>query len=103
MTDEAALPIEGLRVLDLADQSGFVCGRILADIGADVIKVEPPGGDAGRRVPPFAGDEPGLDRSLTWLAGNVNKRGITCDLGSAEGRQRFEQLAATADLVVETF
>jgi crotonobetainyl-CoA:carnitine CoA-transferase CaiB-like acyl-CoA transferase len=103
MANEAALPLAGLRVLDLADGSGFVCGRILADLGADVIKVEPPDGDPGRRLPPFAGDEPGLERSLTWLAGNVNKRGIVCNLSSAEGRQQFEALVQTADAVIESF
>jgi crotonobetainyl-CoA:carnitine CoA-transferase CaiB-like acyl-CoA transferase len=95
--------LEGLRVLDLADESGFLCGRILADLGADVVKVEPPGGDRGRRVPPFADDRPELERSLSWLAGNVNKRGITCDLGCESGRALFRCLAERADVVVETF
>src|SRR5579862_8584600 len=103
MTNAASLPIEGLRVLDLAGESGFLCGRILADIGADVIKVEPPQGDPARGLPPFAGDQAGPERSLTWLAGNVNKRGITCDLASGEGRRQFERLVASADVIVETF
>src|SRR5436190_13930805 len=85
----ADAPLDGLRVLDLADESGFVCGRILADLGADVIKVEPPGGDPGRRAPPFAEDRPEPERSLTWLAGNVNKRGITCELTVESGRALF--------------
>jgi crotonobetainyl-CoA:carnitine CoA-transferase CaiB-like acyl-CoA transferase len=68
-----------------------------------VVKVEPPEGDPGRRQPPFAGDEPGPERSLTWLAGNVNKRGITCDLESAPGRELFRKLVAGADVVVESF
>lgn len=97
------LPVEGIRVLDLADDSGFLCGRILGDLGADVVKIEPPGGDPGRRVPPFAGGQPEPERSLTWFAGNVNKRGITCDLTVESGRVLFRRLAADADVVVETF
>jgi crotonobetainyl-CoA:carnitine CoA-transferase CaiB-like acyl-CoA transferase len=91
-----------LRVLDLADGSGSMCGRILADLGADVIKIEPPGGDAARREPPYAGDVPDGDRSLTWFAANLNKRGTTLDLGTETGRALFEQLVRTADVVVET-
>jgi crotonobetainyl-CoA:carnitine CoA-transferase CaiB-like acyl-CoA transferase len=92
-----------LRVLDLVDESGSLCGRILADLGADVIKVEPPGGDPGRRVPPFADDRPEPDRSLAWLANNVNKRGITCDLRLPSGQAIFRRLAEGTDVVVETF
>jgi crotonobetainyl-CoA:carnitine CoA-transferase CaiB-like acyl-CoA transferase len=99
--DIAVLP--GLRVLDLADASGLLCGRILADLGADVIKVEPPGGDPGRRAGPFANDHPEVERSLTWLAGNVNKRGITCNLATVTGLALFRQLAAQADVVIESF
>src|SRR2546423_9527152 len=79
----------GCRVLDLADLSGAVCGRILADLGADVVKVEPPGGEADRVQPPFVGDVENSERSIPWLAANVNKRGVTCDLASSEGRALF--------------
>jgi benzylsuccinate CoA-transferase BbsE subunit len=95
-------PLDGLRVLDLADGSGALCGRILADLGADVIKLEPPGGDDARREPPFAGDVPADDRSLTWFAANLNKRGITLDVSSATGRSLFERLVDGADVVIET-
>jgi crotonobetainyl-CoA:carnitine CoA-transferase CaiB-like acyl-CoA transferase len=91
-----------LRVLDLADGSGALCGRILADLGADVVKIEPPGGEAARREPPFARDVSDADRSLPWFASNLNKRGITLELGSATGRQLFESLLRTADVVIET-
>lgn len=94
--------LEGLRVLDVTDSSGYLCGRALADLGADVVKVERPGGDAGRAEPPFADDVPGVDRSLVWLAGNANKRGITCNLASPDGRALFRRLAAQADAVVES-
>src|SRR5712692_215171 len=93
----------GCRVLDLADLSGAVCGRILADLGADVVKVEPPGGEADRLQPPFVDDVENSERSIPWLAANVNKRGITCDLGSPDGRALFARLVATARIVVESF
>ena len=92
----------GCRVLDLADLSGAVCGRILADLGADVVKVEPPGGEADRLRPPFIGGVEHAERSIPWLSANVNKRGITLDLGSADGRRLFEKLAGTARIVVDS-
>jgi crotonobetainyl-CoA:carnitine CoA-transferase CaiB-like acyl-CoA transferase len=94
--------LDGLRVLDLADARGYVCGRTLADLGADVVKVEPPGGDPGRCEEPFADDLPGSDRSLAWLAGNSNKRSIEVDLDSPEARELFQSLCSKADVVIET-
>ncbi len=89
--------------MDLADLSGAVCGRILADLGADVVKVEPPGGEADRMQPPFVGDVENSTRSIPWLAANVNKRGVTCDLKSTEGRALFARFAAGARIVIESF
>ena len=89
--------------MDLADLSGAVCGRILADLGADVVKVEAPGGEADRMQPPFVGDVENSTRSIPWLAANVNKRGITCDLKSTEGRALFAGLATGARIVIESF
>jgi crotonobetainyl-CoA:carnitine CoA-transferase CaiB-like acyl-CoA transferase len=80
-----------------------VCGRILADLGADVVKVEPPGGEPDRLQPPFIGDIEDGERSIPWIAANVNKRGVTCDLTSAEGRRLFGRLASSARIVVESF
>jgi benzylsuccinate CoA-transferase BbsE subunit len=80
-----------------------VCGRILADLGADVVKVEPPLGEADRLRRPFVGDVENSERSIPWLAANVNKRGVTCDLGSTDGRALFTRLAAAARIVVESF
>ena len=94
--------LDGCRVLDLADLSGAVCGRILADLGADVVKVEPPGGEADRLQPPFVGGTANAERSIPWLAANVNKRGVTLDLGSPDGRSLFGRLAATARIVIES-
>jgi crotonobetainyl-CoA:carnitine CoA-transferase CaiB-like acyl-CoA transferase len=94
--------LDGLRVLDLTDARGYLCGRTLADLGADVVKVERPGGDPGRWEPPFAADVPALDRSLAWLAGNTNKRGVVCDLDKPAGQDIFGRLCAVADVLVES-
>jgi crotonobetainyl-CoA:carnitine CoA-transferase CaiB-like acyl-CoA transferase len=95
-------PLSGYRVLDLADEKGLPCTRFLADLGADVVKIERPGGDATRALPPFAQDRPGPERSLYFLHWNANKRGITLDLDTADGQMLFRELARNADAVVET-
>ncbi|MFQ5856300.1 MAG: CaiB/BaiF CoA transferase family protein [Anaerolineae bacterium] len=91
------------RVLDLTDETGFLCGKILADLGADVIKIEPPGGDAARMVGPFAADQPDPNKSLYWLSYNTDKRGITLNLELPQGRELFKRLVRSADFVVETY
>lgn len=91
------------RVLDLTDEKGMLCGKILGDLGADVIKVERPGGDASRAIGPFYKDEPDPEKSLYWFAYNSSKRGITLDIGTADGREMFLELVKTADIVVESF
>jgi len=100
---DGALTLQNSRVLDLSGELGWLCGRILADLGADVVKVEPPGGDPGRCRGPFVGDAPGPDRGLPWLAFNANKRGITLDITTSGGRTLFQRLVDHADFVVETF
>ncbi|MBV8773338.1 MAG: CoA transferase, partial [Deltaproteobacteria bacterium] len=95
--------LSGLRVLDLTDFRAQLCGRLLADMGADVIKVEPPGGDSARRVGPFVDDSPHPDRSLFFWFYNLNKRSMTLDLGQAEGRTILLALAKSADLIIESF
>ncbi len=90
------------RVLDLSDERGMLTGQILADLGADVIAVEPPNGSSARSVGPFAGDDPKPDRSLYWWAYARNKRGITCNLDHSDGQALIRQLAATADFVIES-
>src|SRR5712691_13328 len=67
------------RVLDLTGPLGFLTGKIFGDLGADVIKVEPPSGDPARRQRPFLNNGNGSPQSLYWLACNANKRGITLD------------------------
>lgn len=99
-TDKLLAPY---RVLDLTDEKGFLCGRILADLGADVIKVEKPGGDESRWIGPFVGGVPHKERSLYWYAYNANKRGITLNIKTKAGRQIFERLVKTADVVIESF
>ena len=77
------------RVLDLSDESGYLCGKILADLGADVIKVEPPGGDAARLLGPYPND-------IYFTSYNTRKRGITLNVHSARGRDLLSRLAARA-------
>ena len=78
------------RVLDLTDEKGLMCGKIMGDLGADVIKIERPGGDPSRNIGPFWQDEPDPEKSLFWFALNVNKRGITLDLNATTGRGIFK-------------
>jgi len=91
------------RALDLTDEKGFLCGKILADMGADVIKVERPGGDPARRIGPFYHDDPDPEKSLYWFAYNSNKRGITLDIESSDGREIFKRLVCDVDFVIESF
>ncbi|MDH3213743.1 MAG: CoA transferase [Myxococcales bacterium] len=93
-------PLAGMRVLDLADEKGELCGRLLADLGADVIRVEPPGGAASRRLPPFAPDG---GTSLYFAVRNAGKRSVALDVESVAGRERLHGLLAAADVCVESF
>ena len=88
-------PLAGLRVLELADEKGQFCGKLLGDLGADVVKIEPPGGEPCRHVGPFLDDVPHPERSLSFWYYNTSKRGITLDLETADGRALFRRLAAT--------
>jgi len=94
--------LDGVRVLEFAGAEGEYCGKLLADFGAEVIKVEPPGGSPSRSEPPFKDDRPGPDRSLPFLYFNANKKSIIADLGTEEGRERVRLLARTADVLVES-
>jgi crotonobetainyl-CoA:carnitine CoA-transferase CaiB-like acyl-CoA transferase len=73
------------RVLDLTDEKGLLCGKILGDLGADVIKIERPGGDAARNLGPFYHNEPHPERSLFWFALNTSKRGVTLNIEAPAG------------------
>jgi crotonobetainyl-CoA:carnitine CoA-transferase CaiB-like acyl-CoA transferase len=94
--------LAGVRVLDLTDERGFLAGKILGDLGADVIKIEPPGGDSARRHGPFLGGREDPERSLFWLTQNTSKRGIVLDLAAPQDRARFLALCGTADVVLES-
>lgn len=93
--------LDGVRVIEITDLRGALAGRALADLGADVVKVEPPGGDPGRMTAPFVGDRAGADRSIPFLYRNANKRGLVLDLGAAAGRERLTAALAGADVLVE--
>jgi benzylsuccinate CoA-transferase BbsE subunit len=90
-------------VLELANEKGVYCGKLFADMGADVIKIERPGGDCTRSIPPFWEDSPGPDRSLFFLYMNTSKRAVTLDITRPEGQALFRQLARSADIIIETF
>ena len=91
------------RVLDLTDEKGQLCGKILGDMGADVIKIERPGGDSARTIGPFYHDEPDPEKSLFWFSLNTSKRGITLNIETVDGQEILKRLIKTADFVIESF
>ncbi len=91
------------RVLDLTDEKGLLCGKLLGDMGADVIKIERPGGDPARNIGPFYQDEIDPEKSLFWFAFNLNKRGITLNIETDDGREILKRLVKTADFLIESF
>ena len=95
--------LEGYRALDLTDEKGFLCGKILAELGVDVIKVERPGGDRARNIGPYWHDQTDPGKSLYWFAYNSSKRGITLNLEAEEGKNIFRNLVRTADFIIESF
>ena len=101
MSKAGAGPLSHVRVVELTDIRGAFAGRMLADLGADVLKVEPPSGDPARLRPPFAGDAPAADRSLPFLYRNANKRGVALDLHDTDGWHGFLQLCGGADVLIE--
>lgn len=94
---------DNLRVLDLANRNGAFCGKQLAALGADVLKIEAPGGDADRKIGPFAGGEPHPEKSVSFAYLNTGKRDMTLNLESPQGQEIFRKLAAGADVIIETF
>src|SRR4030042_5929039 len=95
--------LDGRTALDLTDEKGYFCGKILGDLGADVIKIERPGGDPGRRIGPFYKDECHPEKSLFWLTYNTSKRGITLNIETADGKALFMELLRRSDFVIESF
>ncbi len=105
MTDtiQATSLLSGYRVLDLSSSMGAFCGKLLRDLGMDVIKVEAPGGDAARSEPPFANGHAHREGSLRFAYLNAGKRSVTLDITQASGRKLLLDLVARADVVLETF
>ena len=95
--DSAPRLLEGYRALDLTDRKGQLCGRVLADLGVEVLKIEPPGGDPVRAAPPFAGET-----SLAFAHLNANKRTLELDLQLPGHRDRLRELVAEADILIES-
>jgi benzylsuccinate CoA-transferase BbsE subunit len=91
------------RVLDLSDEKGTICGFILAQLGAEVIKVEPPDGGNERKIGPFAGNAEDPEKSLFWLAFNRGKKGITLSLESTDGKAILKKMVQKVDIVLESF
>ncbi len=96
-------PLLGYRVLDLGGPLSLHCTKLLADMGADVVKIEAPSGDESRRVPPFKDDIPDPEKSLYFLHFNTNKRGITLDVEKPDGREILLELCKKFDVLIETY
>lgn len=99
--EPAPSALAGLRVIEIASPLTSYCGKMFADMGADVVLVEPPAGSRPRHERPFIADTPGTESSLAFSYYNTSKRGVTLDLECAEGQALFRKLAAEADLVLE--
>src|SRR5262249_47975382 len=97
----AVAPLEGLLALDLTGGLGWLRGKILADVGATVLKIDPPGGDAGRDQPPLI-HGPAGSVGATWVAFNSGKQRVDLDLSVAADRARLLELAVSADFVLES-
>src|SRR3954466_6687619 len=94
--------LDGLRVIELGQMvAAPFCAKVLADMGAEVLKVEPPEGDAARRVGPFAGGEAGAERSLLFLHLNTSKEAIQLDIPPRAGAALFARLVAGADVLID--
>jgi len=95
--------LSAYRVLDLTDEKGLFCGKLLGDLGADVIKIERPGGDPARMIGPFYHDQIDPEKSLFWFAFNTSKRGITLDIETPKGQEIFKRLVKGTDFILESF
>jgi crotonobetainyl-CoA:carnitine CoA-transferase CaiB-like acyl-CoA transferase len=94
--------LKGFRLLDLTDEKGALCGKMFADLGAEVIKVEPPGGCSTRRIPPYLEDKADAEHCLYSIAYHAGKKSVTANLASADGRALVAELAAHSDFLVES-
>src|SRR5262249_50867570 len=98
-----ARALDDIRVVEYAEMmSGPICGKMLSDMGAEVIKIEPPGhGDQSRQLPPFAGDLPHPDKSGMFLYLNTSKKSLTLDPNKPSGAVIFKELLSRADILIE--
>jgi benzylsuccinate CoA-transferase BbsE subunit len=94
-------PLEGLRVVEYCGQLGQLAGKLLADMGADVVTVEPPSGSEARATGPFVDDVPGPNRSLNYWYHNTNKRSVIADFSTTAGAETWRSLVSKADIVIE--
>lgn len=101
--DQQEGALSDLKVLDMAGPIGVYCAKLMADMGADVIRVEPPSGDPIRDIGPYYDDDPDPEKSLYCWHFNTSKRGVTLDLEKPEGAEIFKRLVAWADVGVESF
>ena len=95
-------PLTGLRILEVSDEKGQWAGKLMADLGADLIKIEPPGGETTRSVGPFLNDIPHPERSLSFWHYNTSKRSVTLNLQSISGQTILKKLVSQADVILET-
>jgi crotonobetainyl-CoA:carnitine CoA-transferase CaiB-like acyl-CoA transferase len=103
MSEQKTLLSNRHRVLDLCEGRAHICGKILGDLGCDVTQIERPGGDPARNIGPFYDDIPDPNKSLWWWAYNMNKKGITLNIKSSDGREIFRKMVTQADFVIESF
>ncbi len=98
-TDSA---LNGTRVLEICDEKGSYCGKLFADMGAEVIKVETGETDVARAIPPFLHGQADSESSLQFLYNNTNKKSIILDINRREGQQQIRKLVQSCDLLIET-
>ena len=98
----AMMALDDLRVLEIGDERGAWCGKLMADMGADVIKIEPPDGDPSRQYEPFVDDEPNHERSLFFWYYNTSKRSVVMDFNDRSNADAFLKLVESADIIFDT-
>jgi crotonobetainyl-CoA:carnitine CoA-transferase CaiB-like acyl-CoA transferase len=98
----ASILLSGVRVLDLTDERAELAGRVLADLGADVLKIEPPDGVSSRRRPPFDERSGSKTESLYWASVGVGKRSVVLDIMTLGGAEKLRELARRADVLIES-
>ena len=103
MTDLSTRLLSGYRVLDLTSSIGALCGKLLGDLGMDVVKLEPPGGEATRSEPPFAKGHAHREGSLRFAYLNAGKRSVTLDIAKKSGQKLLLDLVRRSDILVEDF